>query len=179
MIVGYFRCGGFRELVFALGADAVGGTGQDAQCTVTGGIHKDPSRKVNLRFRGGLIADDAADILAVHHHILHRGIQVGGQVLLLICHFPHDRIENREGGIGIALLVLQQQFLQQAGFAHVIFGCVTVRADDMHSYFRAGIAAEHGPALYDCNFCALSSRRHRSEKACQTAACNDNVIIRS
>ena len=177
MVIADFRCGRFGEFVFAFRADAVGSAGQHTHGAVAGGIHKNFGRKVKLRFRGGLIADDAADVLSVHHHILHRGIQVSGQMLLLVCHLPHDRIKNRKGGIGVALLVLQKQLLQQACFAHVILGCMAVRADDVHSDFRTGIAAEHGPALNNCNLRTLSCRRDRGKEARQTAAGNDDVII--
>ena len=179
VVVGNLRCGGFGEFISAFGTDAVLGAGEHTQCAVAGGIHEDVSGQMHLGFGGILVANDAADVLTVHHHILHGGVQVRIQMLLLVCHFPHHGVKHRERSIGIAAFVLQQQFLNQAGFTHIVLGCVAVRADDVHSDFRAGITAKHGTALHNCDTRTLSCRRHRSEKACQTAADNDDIIIRS
>ena len=100
-------------------------------------------------------------------------------MLLLVCHFPHHGVEHGEGSIGIAALVLQQQFLDQTGLTHVILGRVTVRTDDVHSDLRAGVAAKHGAALNNCDTHTLSCCRNCGKQACKAAADNDDIIIRS
>ena len=176
--VGVGHIGRVRLVEFrpAFGAQTAAAPGHHTQRAVSRGIDEDFAAEPDLGFRGVLVADDGLNAAILHHYVIHVGIQIGVQILLIPDGFPENGVKNREGSIGIAALVFQQHFHQDAGFGQVGLGGMGAGAHNMHPDFRAGVSAEYAPVLDNGGFCAVPGGSNGGAHPAETAADNNNLI---
>ena len=143
---------------------------------MAGGVDEDLAAEADLGLGGVLMADDGLDPAVFHDHIIHIGVQIGSQIFLITDSLPQDGVKDREAGVGIAALVFQQHFQQNAGLGQVGLGGVGIGTDDMHADFGAGVAAVDTAVLDDGGVDAVTGSCDGGAHTAQTAA-DDNDII--
>lgn len=90
--------------------------------------------------------------------------------------FPDNRIENREGGVGVPVFVFQENFQQNTGFSQILFGTVGICSNNVHADFGTGIAAKHGTVLNNSGSCTASGGGDGGTNTGQTATDYDDII---
>ena len=148
-------------MIFVFAADHCICTGLRAHKAIAGGIHKDICRKEEFLFRCHLDGLQALNLPGVtvryltvltlanwfRHDPGHMGIQIKVQAILEGCFLPEDAVENCPTHPGIAVLMLQEDLLQDPCLPRIRPGAVVIGSADMHADLRAGIAANHRAIL--------------------------------
>ena len=157
----------------ALAAEAEFGAGQRRQDAVAGAVEEQRRPDVMPGLGGELPALDGDDAAAVHLGVQAGAVEQRVEVFLEADFLVEDAVPDRVVLIGIAVEVLEQDFLDDAGLA-VVFA---VGAADPHADLGGGVAAEHRPFLHDHDAGAMAGRRDCRAQAGQAAADDANVDL--
>ena len=178
VIVGLLRRVGLVKLAFRLAAHPVFGPGVIAQCSVAGGVHEYVRPQAQAHFRGFLHAVDGGDSLPFRLAVIHHGIVIDRQVLLLLRRLKQDHVPDGIAEILIAAFVFQHQFVHDPALGVVGLLGTLIRAGDMNAYLAAGVAAQHGPAVDQSGVDPLPGAGQRGAQAAHAAADDQHVVCR-
>ena len=174
-VVGYLGSVRLVVGVLALAADMVLRTRHVAHGAVAGAVGENLGFDGPVDLRGGLVAVNLGDASVLHIHIVDGSVQKEGQVFLGVDLVQQHGVPDGEIMVVVAVLVVQLQLQQDAGFLAVLLDHVLRRAAHMHPDFGAGVAAQHRPVLDKRGPGTLAGTGKGSADAGHAAADDDHI----
>ena len=178
LVIGLFGGVGLVELAVRLTPGTESRARVVAQGAVARGIHKQRRGQAKAHFGGFLHAVDGRDAAAFGFAIVHHGIMVQRQALLLLGGLKEDHIPDGIAEIVVAGLVFQHQLVQDAALGVIGLLQALIRARNVDADFAGGVAAQHGTGVDQGGVYALARAGQRGAHACHAAAHDDDVIMR-
>jgi hypothetical protein len=173
LVVGLLRGDGFAVFLAGFAAEAEFGAAQRRQDAIAGAVGEKPGCHHVPRLGRRLVAAHGGDAAAVHAGGGDGAVEQQRQVRLGARGGVERGVPERIAGVGVAAVVVEEQFLDDAGLA----AAGAMRAADVHADLGRGVSAKDRPVLDQGDGGAAPRRGQRRAQAGHAAAADAEIHL--